>query len=304
LTATSARAPTASWPAIGTTALVRVADPAALDFARALLAAELDQIDRAASRFRTDSELEQVNAASGRHTRIGPLLQEAIAVALSAAEISGGAVDPTLGESIRLLESELPHGPRRVISARRCSGWRQVELFRDPPRVRLPAGMRLDLGATAKALAADRAAQAIVAKTGSGVLVSLGGDIATAGPAPTGGWPIHVTDDHRSLPSAPGQTVTIQGGALATSSTTVRRWRRGGAAMHHLIDPDTGLPAAGPWRTVSVTAMSCVYANVASTAAIVLGAAAPAWLARRGLAARMVAADGRVLRLGGWPENR
>jgi thiamine biosynthesis lipoprotein len=303
---------TTTWEALGTTALVRVDDPASLGDARAIVAAELERIDAAASRFRADSELERVNRSSGEFTPIGELLHEAIAVALDAAALSRGAVDPTLGEAIRLAgyvadwrelqRDGFPPEPPRVRVVR-TGGWQQVELHDDPRGVRLPSGLRLDLGATAKALAADRAAAAVAAQTGAGVLVSLGGDLATAGRMPSGGWLVHVTDDHRSSPSAPGQTVAITSGALATSSTTTRRWQRSGETMHHILDPATGSPTRGPWRTVSVTAASCVDANTASTAAIVLGRDAPAWLAEHGLASRLVADDGEVVVVGGWPEG-
>jgi thiamine biosynthesis lipoprotein len=304
---------TASWEALGTTALVRVDDPSRLDAARAIVAGELERIDAAASRFRDDSELERVNRSAGAFTPIGELLHEAIAVALDAAAISRGAVDPTLGEAIRLAgyvcdwrelqrQGGTPEPPRvRVV---RTGGWQQVELHDDPRGVRLPTGIRLDLGATAKALAADRAAATVARLTGAGVLVSLGGDIATAGRVPSGGWLVHVTDDHRSSPSAPGQTVSLTSGALATSSTTTRRWQRSGETMHHILDPVTGSPTRGPWRTVSVTAASCIDANTASTAAIVFGRDAPAWLSEHGLAARLVAHGGDVVRVGGWPEER
>lgn len=303
---------TASWEALGTTALVRVQDASAITQARAIVAAELDAIDIAASRFRSDSELTAVNRAAGRMVTIGPLLHEAIATALEAAAITRGAVDPTLGEAITFAgydcdwaELERRGGsdaePTAGVTVRHLGGWRQVMLVDDPPAVAVPAGITLDLGATAKALAADRAAAAVAEATGAGVLVSLGGDIATAGTAPADGWLIHVTDDHRSGPDAPGQTVSIAGDALATSSTTTRRWRRGGQQMHHILDPSTCEPTDGPWRTVSVAAASCVDANTASTAAIVLGTVAPAWLTEQGLAARLVAEDGTVVRVGGWP---
>jgi thiamine biosynthesis lipoprotein len=310
---------TASWEAIGTTALVRVDDPALLSRAREILAEELDAIDRAASRFRPDSELERVNAQAGAFTRIGPLLHEAIAVALRAATVTGGAVDPTLGQALRIAGydrdwASLEHPaepvgegpgagsvPRPVLRITRAGGWMEVRLSDDPPGVVIPIGMRLDLGATAKALCADRAARRIATDTGAGVLVSLGGDIAVGGRVPDGGWAIHVTDDHRSGLDAPGQTVAIHGGGLATSSTTTRRWRHRDQTLHHILDPATGAPAGGPWRTVSVTAGTCVDANTASTAAIVLGEAAAEWLTGRDLAARLVAHDGDVVVVGGWP---
>ena len=127
------------------------------------------------------------------------------------------------------------------------------------------------------------------------------GDVDVCGEAPAGGWAVRVTEDHRR-PDGVGQTVAVHEGGLATSSTTVRRWRAGDARPHHIIDPGRGEPAAEVWRTVSVAAANCVDSNIASTAAIVRGRAAPAWLGRAGLPARLVARDGSVLRVGRWPE--
>jgi thiamine biosynthesis lipoprotein len=88
---------------------------------------------------------------------------------------------------------------------------------------------------------------------------------------------------------------------VATSSTTVRRWTADGFEMHHIVDPSTGMPTRGPWRAASVLAATCVDANTAATAAIVLGDRAPRWLSEQGLAARLVDRSGAVQRLGGWP---
>jgi len=274
----SPRLATASWPALGTTALIRTHAPETLVAAYEAVAHELALIDSAASNYRHDSELERLNGAGGRRTPVGPLLHEAIAAALRGARVTGGAVDPTLtGDHDR------------------------VELY--GTSARLPAGVRLDLGATGKALAADRAARAAANRTQASVLVALGGDIATAGPAPETPWTVHVTDDHRSAPDAPGQTVAIAGGALATSSTTTRRRETGERTVAHIVDPFTGDSPAGPWRTVSVVAATCVDANIASTAAIVLGDAAIARLETWGLAARLIGHHGDVVTVGGWPDE-
>lgn len=268
---------TASWQALGTTALVRVCVQRHLKLATRILQEELVSIDAAASSFRDDSELARLLEANGNPVAVSAALRRAVIVALTAADLTDGLVDPTLGGS---------------------PGWREVEVT--DSTVRVPAGTALDLGATGKALAADRAVAAIsVATDGAGVLVSLGGDISTAGDAPSDGWSIHVTDDHRSTQAARGQTVTIRSGALATSGTTVRRGPNG----HHIIDPRTGTSAETPWRTVSVTAASCVDANTASTASIVLGLDAPDWLAEHGLAARLVDNLGFVTTVGGWPSD-
>jgi thiamine biosynthesis lipoprotein len=187
--------------------------------------------------------------------------------------------------------------------ARAVPGWRSVQLDTGPPRATLAGGAQLDLGATAKARAADRCAAAIAGQLGCGVLVSLGGDIAVAGPVPAGGWRIRVTDDHAAGPDAAGQTVSITSGGLATSSTMVRAWARDGRRMHHIVDPATGEPARSCWRTVSVAAGSCTDANAASTAAIVRGAAAIRWLEDLSLPARLVREDGSVAVIAGWPDE-
>jgi thiamine biosynthesis lipoprotein len=310
---------TARWEAFGTNVVLRVSEPARLACARALVVAELDAIDRACSRFRADSDLSRVNAgAGGRAVRVAPLLIEALEVALRAASLSGGAVDPTVGAALvlagydrdwQLLEpagagsAHLPPSPRlAAVCAQRHSGWQVIQLNPGSATVRLPRGIALDLGATAKAWAADRAAVATHEACDCGVLLSIGGDLASAGEAPPGGWRIHVTDDHRAGPQAPGQTISITTGGLATSSTVTRRWRHGGVRMHHVIDPETGAPTLGIWRTVSVAAADCIDANIASTATLVRGdAAAATWLESCGLPARLVDQRGAVRHIGQWP---
>jgi thiamine biosynthesis lipoprotein len=296
-----------TFPAIGTTAVLVTWPADAQPAARLVLEEEIEAIDRACSRFRHDSELSAVNRAGGQWVPATSLFLEAVETALAAARRSRGAVDPTLGVTMRLLGYDRdyaeipPDGPPLGWVATPAPAWRQVGVDRSRRRVRVPAGAELDLGATAKALAADRAVRRSADLTGAGVLVNLGGDVAATGVAPPGGWRVHVTDDHRSSLDAPGQTVSIEGGGLATSSTTTRRWRRGGEVLHHVVNPATRLPASGPWRTVSVAAANCVDANTAATAALVIGAGAPEWLEAQGLPARLVAGDGTVLAVAGWP---
>jgi thiamine biosynthesis lipoprotein len=170
----------------------------------------------------------------------------------------------------------------------------------------MPEGVQLDLGATAKAWAADRSAARIAAQAGCGVLVSLGGDIAVAGPAPDGGWRIRVQDvtgDPGERPDGPYALVAIRDGGLATSSTAARRWQRGGDVLHHILDPRTARPAEPVWRTVSVAAGTCADANAASTAAVIRGRPALGWLASLGLPARLVDATGVVFTVAGWPDD-
>jgi thiamine biosynthesis lipoprotein len=299
------------FEALGTyVELVLSGRPAALGTAVRLLRAELAALDLACSRFRADSELARANATAGRPTAVSPLLAEAIAVALRAAEQTDGDVDPTLADALVAAGYDgdfagLPaDGAAVVPRPPRLGAWRDVEMDQTAGMLHVPAGVGLDLGATAKAFAADRAAELIAATTGTGVLVNLGGDIAVAGPLLPGGWPVRVTDRPvHSDDGASGQVVHVHGGGLATSSTVVRRWRRGGAAYHHILDPRTGLPVEQTWRTVTVTAATCVEANTASTASIVRGLAALDWLADLGLPSRLVDGTGQVHHVAGWPAD-
>jgi FAD:protein FMN transferase len=259
---------TISFPAIGTTAQLTLVDDRNAAEAEALMRRRLHDIDRAASRFRPDSELALVEAMGGPR-RVSALLSGAVHTALAAARDTDGAVDPTTR----------PGNPGR---------WKAVEL--DPHRriLDVPVGVEIDVGATGKALMADRIARDALRATGSAVLVNLGGDIAVAGHWE---WDVGVADDHRADEAE--QVVRIHSGGVATSSTVVR--------PGHILDPATGEPVHSPWRTVTVAARSCVAANTASTAAIVLGERAPQWLAERALPARLVAHDGGVVCVGGWP---
>ncbi len=295
------------FPALGCTAVVVVADPARLESAHSAVAQTVAAFDRACSRFHEDSELSALNDAAGKApVRVSPLLLDAVTAALRAARLTGGDVDPTVGQALvalgydRDFDSLGARGPAQVAAV---AGWRTVQVDPEASTIRLARGVRLDLGATAKALAADRAVALAHRCAGCGVLVSLGGDLATGGVPPPGGWSIRVTDDHRSGFEAPGQWITVRSGGLATSSTTVRRWQAGERTVHHLIDPHSGAPAPGTWRTVSVAAGSCLDANIASTAAIVRGQRAEPWLESLELPSRLVGVNGSVRHLAGWPSQ-
>ena len=314
--------------AFGSMALVAVADPARLARAVDAVKRVVDEFDRACSRFRPDSELSAVNAAAGATVRVGPVLLEAMSAALRAARLTGGDVDPTVGQALMALgydrdfdelrTAAYGRGRQVAVDARAVRvapaaagsrmigtvpGWRTVRVDEEAGTISVPAGVILDLGATAKALAADRAAAEAGEAAGCGALVSFGGDLAIAGPAPEEGWRVRVTDDHRSSVDVPGQWISLQAGGLATSSIAVRRWQTQFGPAHHLVDPSTGRPADSVWRTVSVSAASCVDANTASTAAIIRGERAVPWLDAVGLPSRLVRTDGTVRHVAGWPSE-
>jgi thiamine biosynthesis lipoprotein len=296
-----------SWRALGTGVHVLVTD-GEVAAASAAVRAVLSHVDLAYSRFRPDSELSLINADSGRTRRISPLLADAIATSLRAAVLTDGRVDPTVGRAMRAVgyDDDFDRIRSRTdpisIRLEPIPGWQAIQFNPLARTLGVPKGVEIDLGSIGKALASDlAAAAALEAVGGGGVLVSLGGDIATAGDIPRGGWRILVAEDSETPPDADGEVIALHDGAIATSSTTVRTWRRGEIALHHLIDPLTGVPVDSPWRTASVVAATCVDANTAATAAIVRGASAPEWLAGLGLAARLVGTTGDIHRIGSWP---
>jgi FAD:protein FMN transferase len=294
---------TADWSVWSMSARVVVTEPLALGGAQRIVENLLARVDVVANRFRVDSEVNVLYRAGGRPQQISPLLAELLTVALTAARRTEGDVDPTVGVSLcalgydRDFASLSPAGTLRVVS-RPAQGWQQVRL--SGTTLTLPAGTLLDLGATAKAWTADRAAALVHDQLGTGVLVALGGDIATAGPAPTGGWRIRVQDREED----PSATITLPaGGAVATSSTMRRRWNQGRQAMHHVVDPSTGRSAPEVWRSVTVASWSCVEANTLTTASVVRGVRAEALLEAEHVPARLVSKGGHVVTVGGWPSD-
>ncbi len=298
-----------TWSAIGTTNTVIVTRPDAIVPAAQIARRMLDELDAAASRFRPDSELSRINTAAREgdvRTTISPTLARAVTAALRAAALTDGLVDPTVGGAmldagydtdIATVRSRPDDHAAHTAAGRATVDWRSID---HRPRTRglsVPRGAVIDLGAIAKADAADAIAAALARRLPGGFLVNLGGDIATSGRPPAGGWSIAVDDDHgRTL-----QTVDGDRHAFATSSTRRRRWTRGGRELHHIIDPRTGEPGEAVWAQVTCAAATALEANAASTAAVVLGHDAPEWLADRGIPGRLDPVDGPVVATPGWP---
>ena len=285
-----------------------VTRPETLGDAIVVARTHLAELDLAASRFRPDSEV----GLLARRAQVGPVsslvsgvLADALEAALTAARLTGGLVDPTVGAAVvasgydddldvvRAGDRPLPPVPSQL------GAWQDVRLERELGRVSLPQGVLLDLGATAKAHAADVIADRLAARLPGGFLVCLGGDIAVSGELPAGGWQVGVEGTLGEV----RQVVTGTGQAFATSSTTRRTWTQGGQPRHHIVDPRTGRTASSHWEQVTCAGANAVEANAASTAAVVLGPDAPAWLARHGIPARLDrATDGAVTTTPGWPE--
>jgi thiamine biosynthesis lipoprotein len=264
----------------------------------------MDEVARSASRFRADSDPSRVNASAGSWVTVNPLTIELVDVALAAARRSGGAVDPTVGAHLHDagyvddIEQVRAGTPSAATRPSRPASWSSVSVDRELRRVGVPGGLRLDLGATAKAWAADEAAGRVRARLGHPVLVEIGGDLAVAGAAARP-WQVDIAE----VPGGPAYRVELAHGALATSSTLARRWTTRRGTEHHVIDPRTSRPACGPVRTATVWAPTAVAANTWSTASIVWGTTAAARLRDEAVDARLVDRDGLVTAIGAWPHD-
>lgn len=262
-----------------------------------------EEWEDALSRFRPGSELSRLNDRAGAPVRVGPILLAAVEASLAAARATGGLFDPTLRhELVRMgydrsfdeLGNEIaePAGMPRG-----GGGWRRVVVDRAGGRITLPARTGFDLGGIAKGMAVDAALDLLSAHGADAALVSAGGDLAVRGQPPgRRAWPILVRNGRD------GQVVPLVRGALATSGKERRRWKQGRIERHHLVNPETGEPAAGGLRQVTAVGVSCQAAEVGATAAFVAGRRLGAMvLARLGLAGMLVTETGRELRVGRWP---
>jgi thiamine biosynthesis lipoprotein len=281
-----------SFAAFGGTVEVASEDAGDPGRAEALFAAWEDEL----SRFRATSALCRLNDA-GRLDCPPESLVAALRAALEAAADTEGLVDPTMLPALEAAGydrsfEDVGTAPADAPPVPLATGrWRSIAVSDDA--VTLPPGVRVDLGGVAKGLAVDRA---LALLHGERAMVNAAGDLRVRG----GGWSaaIAVLPDGTHAHDA---TVVLDEGALATSGITRRRWTRAdGSAGHHLIDPRTGLPAAGPWLAVTTWAPTCVGAEVAAKAALIAGADGPAWLEARGIPARLVGVDGSLTTTGAW----
>jgi thiamine biosynthesis lipoprotein len=298
-----------TWPAWGTTASVTVTDPAALAAARRLVSRQFGAAEKAAGRFRKDAELHRLYRAGGRPITVSPLLAELIGAALTSAERTGGDVDPTVAAAMTAIHgparqnhefSSVPVCGSRPTEPRPVTGWEQVHLC--GRQLRVPAGTTLDLSATATAFACDRAASAVRARLNVGVLVTLGGDAASAGPGPDGGWRLTVDD-----PGGDRIPVRLPAGtALATSHFTARPDLRvnGGTRPGHLIDPRTGRAPTAIWRMASAIGFTSLEASTYTAATLIRGTAARGWLGQLGVPARLVTVQEDVITVGPWSAHQ
>jgi FAD:protein FMN transferase len=251
----------------------------------------VEELERRWSRFRPDSEISRLNTLAGSPVHVSPVTLGLVQRALQGARVTGGRFDPTvLGDLLRAgydrtFEQLADHGTAGRSPLRR--GWAGIVVDDAGSAVTLPAGVGVDPGGIGKGYAADLLVEELRSAGAAGVCVNLGGDLRVEGRAPAGGsWVVGIRHPLRPVPAA---TVTLDRGAIATSSRVRRAWGPVGDRRHHLIDPATGQPAASGLVAATVLAAQGWQAEVLSKAAFLGGLGhGPALLAAVGAAGLLV----------------
>jgi FAD:protein FMN transferase len=263
-----------SGRALGTTAHVVLGD--APDDVMAWSFAEIERLEQCWSRFRPDSELSALNARAGEWTGVSASMLLALTCAADLHHTTFGHFDPTVLDALegvgydRSFELVAPVADAEARCVRPAPGFARVEIDTDAACVRLPHGVRLDLGGVGKGLAADLVARGAVDRGARSVSVSLGGDQRARGEAPPGGaWPVpveHPLDETRLAFVYP-----LVDGAIVTSTRRYRTWRRGERDYHHIIDPFTGDSTRTPVVAVVAAARDAWWAEGIAKSVMIAG---------------------------------
>ncbi len=257
---------------MGTTAELMFDGPASLTpqaFTR------LRELEKAWSRFRSDSELNRLHQQPGRWVQVSHELFVALRWCARLHDETEGRFDPSVRTALEQWGydrtfHDIDESAPAPAQSHPSPGLAGMELRHDDEAVRLAPGLRIDLGGIGKGLAADMLAGDLLFMGAKGAYVSVGGDIAVAGDTPYGGWdvPLHHPDT-----DAPFDFHCLEAGGIVMSTTRIRRWDRAdGATAHHLIDPATGAPANTDVVAVAVAALSAARAEALAKAVVVAGA--------------------------------
>ena len=230
------------------------------------------------SRFRSDSELCQLNINDGRMIPVSQTLWDVYQASLEADCITAGLVNPLVYDALlhagydRSFDSIL-NGSHLILDndVDAPVSLDDVTVDAATRSICLPRGTHLDFGGVAKGWAAHQAMERL--KVSGPALVNAGGDIAVSGLQADGErWSVDIVDPFR--PCEYNGMLYVGEGGVATSGKDYRRWTRGGLPQHHIIDPRTGLPAETDVLTATVIASTVMEAEAIAKMVVILGSQA------------------------------
>ena len=287
-----------SGETMGTMWSVRFVDTRAMP-ARDLqrrIEAELDLVVDQMSTWAPSSDISRYNgAAADTWHELPDEFMHVLDYALSLADDTGGAYDPTVGPLVNVWgfgpdgERREPPASEQIEAARKRVGWRHVRLDRRGDRVHQPGEVYLDLSSIAKGYAVDRVAMALDAAGIDSYLVDIGGELRARGRKSEGEhWRVAV-----EMPSSVDRDVSeileLDDRSVATSGDYRIHFESGGRRYSHTIDPRTGFPVDHSLVSVTVVHRDCMHADALATALSVLGPVEGfAFAERKGLAALFI----------------
>ncbi len=273
-----------SFRAMNTTILLACESPTASQ-AFAEVREYIETCERRFTRFSSDSELARLNRSAGSWFAASPELFSLLQAALHCHLQTEGLFDPSIlpdleqagyTRSLEKLRAQGPDPQPAAYSRPAHPPFSAIELHPITGSVRLPYGMRIDLGGIAKGWIAEQAARRLE-KSSLACAVNAGGDLFLVGlPANQPHWEVALEDPRN--PDLDLMTLLVEPGAIATSSIAKRTWQQGGLNRHHLIDPRNGQPAETPWVSVTVFAPHTATAEAFAKAILIGGPTAASML--------------------------
>ena len=274
-----------AFPAMGTSVRLLAAPGAPLERARALI----EDLEARLTRFDPHSELSSLNDDPRESVPASRALRDAVRAAIAGAAATDGLADPTLlGAVVRAgYDRSLVGHPRADVSSALdaapaprpahpspVAAWRRVHVDDTAGTVSRPPGVRLDLGGSAKGLAADLATELLGAH--GPCAADLGGDLRVRG--------VHEVLVPNPVTGLLADVVRLDDDAVATSGIDKRVWWDAtGRPAHHLLDPATECPAWTGVVSATAKAPTAALAEALAKAAILAGPrAGRAILARYG----------------------
>jgi len=238
----------------------------------------IERCEQRFTRFKETSELSALNRSAGDWFTVSPEMLEVLIAAEECHLATNGIFDPSIlpdlqhvgyNQSFEQLQASSSAHTLTKRNYATKSSFTAFEVDSLLGRVYLPKGMQLDLGGIAKGWIAEKAAR-LMARSSTACGVNAGGDMFLVGhPYGQTAWDVGLEDPYNAIQDL--MVLSVDEGAVATSSVVKRSWYQDGVKRHHLIDPRTGQPAETPWLSVTVFASRAVLAETFAKAILIAG---------------------------------
>jgi len=229
------------------------------------------------------SDIGRINQSGGLATEVEPETVELLNDAAYYYELSGGAVDPSIGSVTALWDfHETPaataeNGSRipsaaNISEALKHTGFDRVLLSADSVTLSDPL-MRLDPGFIAKGYIAGRMRDALCSRLAvPAAIINLGGNVVLIGQKPGTEDGLYTVGIEK--PFGDGEaicTIRVTDCAVVTSGIYERCFTENGILYHHILSASDGMPVNNGLTSVTIVSGDPTMADALSTTCFVLG---------------------------------